>query len=205
METKDYYIYRWTHIATGRMYIGKGRKNRAFEHPSRARGKIRCRSVFHAALRKHGEAAFSLDFLAAGLSHELAKTLEIAAIAAHGTQVPKGFNITKGGEGLLGVRHTEETRKKQSESAKAWRDSNPLLAAQRDEKAKEQRRSAQSRKKSSDLAKERWARAPLNVWTEERRRSASEMMKKRMMDPEAKALAALGGKKRRAAQHTKVT
>jgi transposase len=100
----EHYLYCWTHVNSNRVYIGKGKGKRARTHMKNAfnKSKANC-SRFYNAIRKYGPAEFKLSYLAAGLTNELACELEKAAIVAYESKGPKGFNLTDGGEGAVGV------------------------------------------------------------------------------------------------------
>ena len=78
---------------------------------SQARSGVGCRR-FHNSIRKHGPEAFTVLVLRQVETQEEAKALEIQLIAELGTLSPKGYNLTKGGDGSAGFKHSPETRKK---------------------------------------------------------------------------------------------
>ena len=74
---------------------------------------------FWDSICKYGWNNFEHIVIAKGLTEEEAKWLEIELIREHDTtNKNKGYNITKGGEGTNGYKHTEETRKKIGEASK---------------------------------------------------------------------------------------
>lgn len=97
----------WTNLVNGKHYVGKGHKRRAWEHLSCARrGK---HGAFYNALRKYGESAFELRFLAKDVTHSTALEMEKHAIYVLDSK-RSGYNCTFGGEGMGGWRHSEETK-----------------------------------------------------------------------------------------------
>ena len=74
---------------------------------------------FTNAINKYGWNNFEHIVIAKGLTEEEAKWLEIELIREwNTTNRDKGYNITLGGEGGNGYKHTEEARKKISEAGK---------------------------------------------------------------------------------------
>lgn len=103
-------LYKLT-SPNGKAYIGissKGVADRWAKHIEHAHG--RRSGALYAAIRKYGASAFSVSVLATcDVWSELCQ-LEVAAITEHGTMVPRGYNLTVGGEGVLGPR-TDEARR----------------------------------------------------------------------------------------------
>lgn len=82
---------------------------------------------FWRAIVKYGWDNISHEILFDGLSKEEAYSLEIELIREHNSTDPQfGYNITEGGcGGTAGVRNSEETRRKKSESARrSWNSPN---------------------------------------------------------------------------------
>ena len=74
----------------------------------------------HNAIRKYGVAAVSAKTLVIANDMKYLGALERRAIKTYGTKTPKGYNLTDGGEGVLGL--AEESKKKMSDSQKeAWK------------------------------------------------------------------------------------
>lgn len=71
---------------------------------------------FGRAIAKYGWDNFSHEIIFEGLCEIDAKRTEVELITELHTQDPAyGYNMTKGGEGVCGYHHTEETRRKLSE------------------------------------------------------------------------------------------
>ncbi len=108
----QFYVYVWTHLQTGRQYVGKGFGDRAHVHYKRSD----LQTYIARAMRAHGLEEFSLEIAEIGLSNEKALELEQWFISVLNTKTPQGFNLTDGGEGMGGFKHSEEARKKMSQS-----------------------------------------------------------------------------------------
>lgn len=100
----------------GKSYIGITRetlKRRLDRHITYARnGK---KFLISKAIRKYGELGFASKILAIG-EFDYIKDLEIKAISVYETFGGKGYNMTNGGEGMLGVTPSKDTRNKISMS-----------------------------------------------------------------------------------------
>lgn len=99
------YIIRNT--LNGKEYVGQSSNvgKRCMEHlrasdPSK---------LLYRAIAKHGVAAFEVSCHLKGEVSTL-PDLEVILIAERGTLVPKGYNLTEGGEGSTGYTPTQETR-----------------------------------------------------------------------------------------------
>lgn len=111
------YIYKFTHIDTGRCYIGQTIQNpnqRRLEHilDSRDSGKP---YHFHNALRKYGRDAFTFEVIAEATSIEELNSLETHYIRQYDS-IDNGFNIRQGGDNKI---HHPDSIKRMSEAQKA--------------------------------------------------------------------------------------
>lgn len=105
-------LYRLT-FPNGKSYIGitsGAVKRRVAKHVSQA--KEGRRSAVSQAIRKYG--AFKTEILVVAGDWSYLCDLEQRAIAAFKTLAPHGYNLTSGGEGVLGVRKTKEQREAHS-------------------------------------------------------------------------------------------
>lgn len=73
--------------------------------------------LFHKALRKYGVDAFEWSILYDGFDSDDLDVLERRAIEKHNGLVPDGYNLREGGTN--GYRHSEETRNKIRDKARA--------------------------------------------------------------------------------------
>lgn len=86
-----------------------------FEQHLRGRGEapyLRC------AINKYGKDFFHVKQIDAGNTPEQALELEKFWIKRLGTKVPAGYNLTDGGEGVSGFKHSSEFSSRQSERIK---------------------------------------------------------------------------------------
>lgn len=112
-------IYLARHKESGKSYVGFTTQNletRRQKHLNAAKHS-QSKSVFHKAIRKYGGEAFEWKILFKTANVQLAKnTLEPLAIKRHDTKVPNGFNLTSGGDGVVGHAMPMEARERISKS-----------------------------------------------------------------------------------------
>ena len=124
------FIYKITNNLNQKFYIGftsqKNPKWRFNQHLSTARSKKRNNQPIIRAIKKYGEENFSFEVLLEGEEKFLLNIEEPRLIA----ELKPEYNATFGGEGILGYKHTEITKKnignlhtgkKESEEHKKWR------------------------------------------------------------------------------------
>jgi len=109
-------IYVATNRVNGKQYVGQTRrtlKQRIKDHLRERRSFMR---VFHRALVKYGVDSF--DFEERLVSDDMLDQEERRLILELNTKVPNGYNLTDGGGGSKGYKHTDETKKKCSIASK---------------------------------------------------------------------------------------
>ena len=124
------FIYKITNNLNQKFYIGftsqKNPKWRFNQHLSTARSKKKNNQPIIRAIKKYGEENFSFEVLLEGEEKFLLNIEEPRLIA----ELKPEYNATFGGEGILGYKHTEITKKnignlhtgkKESEEHKKWR------------------------------------------------------------------------------------
>jgi group I intron endonuclease len=78
----------------------------------------------HRAIKKHGVEAFVFTHFADAFDVDSAKAIERMLIAEHNTMAPHGYNLTEGGEGTFGYKHTEKSKAQSRKSnIKTWANS----------------------------------------------------------------------------------
>lgn len=110
-----FYVYRIVRRETGKQYFGwtsESPNQRWWRHKDHA--KKGDGYAIHNAMRRYGVEAFDFEvFLEVGTAAE-AKLAEMYYIAGFKTNARRkghwGYNLTDGGEGVVGYTHSEETR-----------------------------------------------------------------------------------------------
>jgi group I intron endonuclease len=103
----------------GKAYIGQtmmSLSRRWKEHVCRANGGSDF--FFHRAIRKYGVQSFIIELLTrCGTKGEMNRK-EQEAIRSANTKTPHGYNLTDGGDGMGGFKHSEESKAKTSAALK---------------------------------------------------------------------------------------
>ena len=105
-------VYRVINKLDGRSYIGmtiRTLKKRKVQHLIDARNK-KDNYHFHRAIRKYGEESFEWKTIKKCKSIEELNQFEKVFITIYDTFC-NGYNMTEGGDGTLGFKHTEEAKK----------------------------------------------------------------------------------------------
>lgn len=104
----NFYVYQHCRLDTGKpFYIGKGRVGRCISESSR-------NPQWQRIVQKTG--GFATDFLAQDLPEELALLAEVEAIDVYRKRGGVLANLTHGGDGTSGLRHSEASRRRMSEA-----------------------------------------------------------------------------------------
>lgn len=113
-----FWVYLITCAASGKSYVGITRftpRRRLLRHFTRAEANKHRNGdcpALHAAMRKYGREGFEQSVLFAAFDWETAQEMERRFIADLGTKAPAGYNLTDGGEGVLGRQISEAERKR---------------------------------------------------------------------------------------------
>lgn len=107
-----WFLYTITNEVNGKQYVGIANRpaRRWIEHKSGHGSKLIAQ-----AIKKYGLENLKFDVLYEGCEIDI-KRLEIDLIRQWGTKAPGGYNLTDGGEGTTGWKHSKETRKEMSKS-----------------------------------------------------------------------------------------
>ena len=109
-------IYKATNLINRKAYIGKTietLKIRKMKHKSAILNN-KTNYPFHRAIKKYGFENFKWEVIDYALTEEILFKMEKYYIKKLKTKVPNGYNLTAGGEGVSGLKHTAETKKKLS-------------------------------------------------------------------------------------------
>jgi group I intron endonuclease len=139
-----YYTYKITNLINHKFYIGKAKdiQKRWSAHKTAAKNKKEGDySIFHRAITKHGPDNFVVEELT---QHEI----ETNALDQEKTLIKElnakdretGYNMTDGGDGASGYRHTEEAKRRMSEyrKGKYVGNSNPFYGQHHTEEMRQQ-------------------------------------------------------------------
>jgi group I intron endonuclease len=113
------YIYLITNLVNGKYYVGQTIKKNIHARWNAHLREMRSGSNFrlHNAIRKYGTENFTIEMLTTATSWEQLNQLErIWIISLHSYDRATGYNMTMGGDGVKGYKHSAEARKKLSES-----------------------------------------------------------------------------------------
>lgn len=107
----------------GKIYIGKTNDIAERWRRHQADARLGCRFYLHRSMKKHGIENFTIELLEEHETEQEALDREIFYIAFFRTNMKRypdgnGMNLTDGGGGLSGYKHSEETKAKMSDSAK---------------------------------------------------------------------------------------
>jgi group I intron endonuclease len=119
-----YAIYIITNSLNGKQYVGitNDIERRWRRHKGANEGQF-----LHRAIKKHGAEAFVFTHFADAFDADSAKAIERMLIVEHNTMAPHGYNLTQGGDGTFGRKHTEATKEKIKASNKKTWDNSPAL------------------------------------------------------------------------------
>ena len=111
-------IYMATNLVNGKSYVGKTAKpiwQRIKAHEGAA-AHSKCTSYFHRAIRKYGPECFQWRVVFHDVESDELSLFEMVTIWKMKTKVPYGYNLTDGGDGRSGYKHTAKTKRKISAS-----------------------------------------------------------------------------------------
>ena len=110
------YIYKITNLINSKLYVGQSSKNINESESYYGSGKIIKRSI-----EKYGIENFKKEILCKCDSKEELDTKEIYWIEKLNSMIPIGYNLTNGGGGVVGYKHTDEAIIKMSKaSTEMW-------------------------------------------------------------------------------------
>lgn len=118
--------YLITCLINDKQYVGitKHTSNKRWRSHIRI-AKAGRKAPFHCAIRAFGKDSFLVQEIACSKNWEDLEQIERLVIAQYKTQIPYGYNVTSGGDGgdtFSGRVHSEETKRRMSESRLALPD-----------------------------------------------------------------------------------
>lgn len=189
MET-NYKLYVHINKIDGKKYYGITSEKNPNRRWKNGKGYQNNR-YFTRAIEKHGWENFEHIILFENLTKSEAHALEIEHIAKYKTKNREfGYNLTDGGESANGLKHTEESKQKMSESKKGKHISEEtkqkisiaMEGRQFTEETKKKMSESQKGKKLSEETKKKISKNNSRYWTgkqrtEETKRKMSESLK----------------------------
>src|SRR5665213_2267447 len=110
-------IYLVTNTVNGKQYVGQTvqlLKERLASHLLDAnRGSA---YLLHRAIRKYGYSSFTVEEIDVAQSRKELNAKETFNVLLYNTLAPNGYNLTLGGAGISGLKHSIETKRKMSEA-----------------------------------------------------------------------------------------
>ena len=166
------------------MYVGQTQRTfgiRTKQHMNRSD------TYFDKALAKYGLNNFSYEIIDRGSTLEELNEKERYWIAEYGCSWPNGYNLTMGGDGVSGYRHTDEYKRKKSEAmkGKGTGEGNPFYGKKHTIKAIKKmseyqgaRWTVEARKERSDNYKGKFVGEDNPFYNKEHKQSSKDKMSK---------------------------
>jgi group I intron endonuclease len=157
--SKYFFVYKTTHIPTGKYYIGKHVTSDLSD------GYMGSGIALSKAIRKHGKESFKMEILTFCVSKEELSVLETRLVTQELVDDPMCYNLKLGGEGgwdhcpPKGRKLSDETRRKMSESHTG--KSRPKRGPMSDEEKLRRSNALKGRKKPDgmgDKLRDHWSR-----------------------------------------------
>lgn len=128
------YIYKFTNNVNGKTYVGKSYD--AVDRYHKHMYLVRSNSgyVLHKAMRKYGVESFSFELVFVVLDYDKDGSEFEMLFIEEFKSFGQGYNLTVGGEGVKGIKHSEETCQKNREAHTGAR--NPNYGKPRSEETK---------------------------------------------------------------------
>lgn len=111
-------VYIITNKANGKQYVGisKNLTSRWNTHIS-ANGSA---PALHAAIKKYGKDEFVFSHICDAFDLDSARDIECMLIVQHNTKSPNGYNLTDGGEGVVGRPMTDQDKEVRRQASTAY-------------------------------------------------------------------------------------
>lgn len=111
-------VYIITNKANGKQYVGisKNLTARWYNH----RGANGSAPALHAAIKKYGKDEFIFSHICDAFDFDAACDIECMLIVQHNTKAPNGYNLTDGGEGVVGRPMTDQDKEVRRQASTAY-------------------------------------------------------------------------------------
>ena len=184
IEDESMVIYAFKNKTNGKMYVGQTQRTfgiRTKQHLNRSD------TYFDKALSKYGLNNFSYWILDRGSTLEELNEKERYWITEYDCLWPNGYNLTVGGDGVKGYRHTDEYKRKMSDAmkGKVTGENNPFYGKKHTIKSLEKMSNYQSarwtveaRKERSESYKGKFVGADNPFYKKEHKQSSKDKMSK---------------------------
>ena len=103
-------IYLIKNHITGKVYVGQTRYTLQHRFTQHLESAGKSNSILHKSIKKHGAENFTIELLE-DVENDKLNEREMYWIAKYNSVIPNGYNMTAGGGGVSGYRHTELTKK----------------------------------------------------------------------------------------------
>jgi group I intron endonuclease len=111
-------IYIITNKTNGKQYVGLSKNlTQRWQNHLCANGGS---PALHAAIRKHGKDKFIFSHICDAFNFEAACDIERILIIQHNTKAPNGYNLTDGGEGVVGRPMTDQDKEVRRQASIAY-------------------------------------------------------------------------------------
>jgi len=120
--------YRITCHVNGKQYIGVTTRDYMLRWGEHVAGTKSTRGILWRAIRKHDPENFTVDLICESWSWEDLCVVEKCLIRQHGTMSPNGYNLTIGGEGVVGYNRTPEDIERSAAKHRGIKRSPELVA-----------------------------------------------------------------------------
>ena len=139
MKTSNIYVF--TNKINGKQYVGQSENpnERYKQHKKDSKNKKHTNIIFYNAISKYGIDNFDFKIIETNIPIDKINDSEKYWIKTLNSMKPNGYNMTDGGEGTHGYKHTEESKCKMSElkKEKYKGENNPLYGKHHSEETKE--------------------------------------------------------------------
>jgi len=109
-----YSIYRIVNQINGKVYIGftSKKEDRYNSHQKQSKQSKHSKKILYCAVKKYGWENFKFDIIYQSLEYEYCLTVMEPFFINEYDSFNRGYNMTEGGEGRVGFKHSEETKYK---------------------------------------------------------------------------------------------